>query len=92
MPYQVFGVSAGALALTIAWSRVAMERSGSGMAAIFASRSLSPASDLSSRTRSFIASRSSSVNPFDFLPAAVVVADFRGFFFGLMETVDIEVE
>jgi hypothetical protein len=32
------------------------------------------------------------VNPFDFLPAAVVVADFRGFFFGLMETVDIEVE
>src|SRR3984893_17342756 len=42
IPYQVFGERAGALALMMAWSRSAMARSGSGMSAIFASRSLSP--------------------------------------------------
>ncbi len=42
IPYQVFGERAGALALMIAWSRLAMVRSGSGISAIFASTSLSP--------------------------------------------------
>src|SRR4026207_2218359 len=37
IPYQVLGVSAGALALTIAWSRSAMTRSDFGISAIFAS-------------------------------------------------------
>ena len=37
IPYQVFGERPGALALMMAWSRSAMARSGSGMAAIFAS-------------------------------------------------------
>ncbi len=37
IPYQVFGDSSGALALTIAWSRSAIARSGSGISAIFAS-------------------------------------------------------
>src|SRR4030066_305251 len=87
IPYQVFGERAGALALMIAWSRLAMARSGSGISAIFASTSLSPsalsargprrASAFSSWTRSFIAARSSSVNPLDFLLIAVVLlADF----------------
>src|SRR4030095_12322566 len=82
-PYQVFGESSGALALTIAWSRFAMARSGAGISAIFASTSLSPsaffargprrASAFSSWARSFIAARSSAVNPLDFLPVAVVL-------------------
>src|SRR5437016_5245407 len=59
IPYQVFGERAGALPLMMAWSRSAMARSGSGMSAIFASTSPSPA--FSSWTRSFIAARSSSV-------------------------------
>src|SRR6202163_3392997 len=42
IPYQVLGERAGALALMMAWIRSAMARSGSGMAAIFASTSLSP--------------------------------------------------
>src|SRR5436189_643675 len=42
IPYQVLGEMAGALALTMAWSRSAMARSGSGISAIFASTSLSP--------------------------------------------------
>src|SRR3990172_2767697 len=71
IPYQVFGARAGALALTIACSRLAMPRSGSGIAAILERRSLSPsalflfarASAFSSLARSFIAAFSSSVNP-----------------------------
>jgi len=67
--------------LMMAWSRAAMARSGSVISAIFASISLSPsalflfarASALSSWARSFIAARSSSVNPLDFLSVAVVV-------------------
>src|SRR5207237_9366218 len=57
-------------------------RSGCGSAATFASTALSPsplsarrpqrASAFSSWTRSLIATRSSSVNPFDFFPVAVV--------------------
>ncbi len=42
IPYQVFGESSGALALMIAWSRLAMARSGPGISAIFASTSRSP--------------------------------------------------
>src|SRR5262249_42801790 len=42
IPDQSLGERAGALALMIAWSRSAMARSGSGIAAIFASTALSP--------------------------------------------------
>src|SRR5215218_3128656 len=99
IPYQVFGERAGALALTIAWSRLAMARSDSGISAIFASTSLSPsalpargprrASAFSSWARSFIAARSSSVNPLDFLSIAVVLlADFcMAFFAGLLSAI-----
>src|SRR2546428_11073648 len=38
IPYQVVDEREGALALTIAWIRLAMPRSGSFIAAIFASR------------------------------------------------------
>src|SRR5258708_26412847 len=41
-PYQSLGARAGALALMIAWSRSPRARSGSGIAAIFASTALSP--------------------------------------------------
>ena len=62
IPYQVFGESAGALALMIAWSRLAMARSDPCISAIFASTALSPsalaASAFSSWARSFIAARS----------------------------------
>src|SRR5436190_18848346 len=78
IPYQVFGESAGALALTSAWSRLAMARSGGGISAIFARTSLSPSaffarglrrdSAFNSWARSFIAARSSSVKPLDVLP------------------------
>src|SRR3972149_3047706 len=87
IPYQVFGERAGALALMIAWSRLAMARSDPCISAIFAITALSPsalsargprrASAFSSWARSFIAARSSSVNPFTVLPIAVVLlADF----------------
>src|SRR5437667_4107576 len=99
IPYQVFGERAGALALMIVWSRLAIARSGSCIAAIFASTSPSPsalsffprgprrASAFTSWARSFIAARSSSVNPLDFLLIAVVLlADFCVSFLGLIET------
>src|SRR5439155_1531469 len=75
IPYQSFGERAGALALMIAWSRLPKARSGSRIAAIFASTALSPSalSAFSSWMRSFIASRSSSVNPLNFLPIAVLL-------------------
>src|SRR5438445_12099086 len=79
IPYQSLGERAGALSLMIAWSRLAMVRSGSGISAIFASTTLSPSplSALSSRMRSFIAPCSSSVNPLNFfLVAVVLLADF----------------
>src|SRR2546425_2697810 len=79
IPYQSLGERAGALSLMIAWSRLAMVRSGSRISAIFASTALSPSalSALSSWTRSLIAPCSSSVNPWDFLLVAVVLlADF----------------
>src|SRR5256886_8316084 len=97
IPYHSLGERAGALVLMIAWRRLAMARSGSAISAIFASTSLSPsarsaraprcAAALSSWMRSFIATRSSSVNPLNFLPIAVVrLADFCVPFFGLIET------
>src|SRR5712692_6875295 len=83
IPYQSLGERVGALALMTAWSRSPMARSGSGISAIFASTALSPsalsargprrAATFSSWTRSFIAARSSSVNPLTFLPIAVVL-------------------
>src|SRR5438132_6314071 len=88
IPYQVFGERAGALALTIAWSLSAIARSGSGISAILASTSLSPsalprrAAAFISSARSFIAARSSGVNPSDVLLVVVVLlADFCGPFF-----------
>src|SRR5947199_10238273 len=79
IPYQSLGERAGAVSLMIAWSRLAMVRSGSGISAIFASTALSPSalSPLSSWMRSLIAPCSSSVNPLNFLLVAVVLlADF----------------
>jgi serine/threonine protein kinase len=82
-PYQVFGERSGALALMIAWSHSPMARSGCDSVAIVASTALSPsalsarlprrASAFSSWSRSLIATRSSSVNPLDFFPVAVVL-------------------
>src|SRR5438105_5616779 len=89
IPYHSLGERAGALALMIAWSRLAMARSGSRISAIFASTALSPfaLSAFNSWTRSFIAARSSSVNPLNFLPIAVLLlADFCVSLFGLIET------
>src|SRR5881296_2706966 len=97
IPYQVLGERAGALALMMASSRSAMARSGFAMAAMLASTAPSPPalSDRGPRpsdvfiswTYSFIAARSSSVNPLNFLLTAVVLlADFCVSFFGLMET------
>src|SRR5215207_3822513 len=68
----------------IAWSRSAMARSGCGISAILASTALSPAalflvmraSAFSSWARSFIAARSSAVNPLDFLLLAAPLVDF----------------
>src|SRR5207247_7975642 len=81
IPYQVRGERAGPLAVMMAWSRSAMARSGFGISAIFASTSLSPSalSAFSSWARSFIAARSSSVNPL------TALADFRVSVFGLIE-------
>src|SRR5919108_977723 len=93
IPYQVFGSRAGALAVMIAWTRLAMERSRAGISAIFASMARSPSSRrpaaLCSRARSFIAARSSAVNPVDFFWLAVVVfADFFvPFFAGFLSAI-----
>src|SRR2546426_9362406 len=97
IPYHVLGDRAGALALMIAWSRFAMARSGSFIAAIAASTSRSPsalfllarASAFSSWARAFIAARSSAVNPLDVLLRAVAlltdfwVPFFAGFLSGI---------
>src|SRR5688500_4167546 len=89
IPYQVFGERSGALALTIAWRRLAMARSRAGISAIAASTALSSfaprASAFSSWARAFAAARSSAVNPLDFLPRSVVLlADFCVPFFALI--------
>src|SRR5881397_806675 len=96
IPYQVLGQRAGALPLMMAWSRSAMARSGFGISAIFASTSRSAsacfargprrASAFSSWARSFIAARSSSVNPLTALPVTVaLLADFCVSVFGPIE-------
>src|SRR5437588_1542369 len=79
IPYQSFGERAGALALTIAWSRSPRARSGAGISPIFASTALSPSalSAFSSWTRSLIAPRSSFVNP---------LIAFAGFFVAFLST------
>src|SRR5439155_20472863 len=97
IPYQVLGERAGALALMMAWSRSAMARSGPGISAIFASTSLSPsafsargprrASAFSSWKRSFIAARSSSVNPLDALPVVLVADCCVPFFAGFLSAI-----
>src|SRR5690348_13011334 len=93
-PYQVRGARAGAAALTMAWIRSAMTRSGSDISAIFASRSLSPSASLAreprlpftSLARSRIAARSASVKPLEALPLELV-ADFRvSFMAGFLRT------
>src|SRR5262245_50486644 len=77
IPYQVLGERDGAFALTIAWNRSAIARSGSGISAILASTALSPSSPracaLRSWTSSFIAARSSAVSALADLPLEVVV-------------------
>jgi len=64
--YLCLGESTGALALMMTWSRLPIVGSGSGISATFASTALSHSAlspALSSWMRSFIAARSSSVNP-----------------------------
>src|SRR5256885_5178324 len=76
IPYQSLGERPGALSLIIAWSRLAMVRSGSRISAIFASTAVSPSPlpAFISWTRSLIAPRSSSVNALRV--AVVLLADF----------------
>src|SRR5205809_2377935 len=83
IPYQVLGERVGALALMIAWSRLAMARSGSRISAIFASTALSPSASSPRGPRaadffrswrySFIAARPSSLNPVTLLLVAVLL-------------------
>src|SRR6476646_3577709 len=78
IPYQVFGTRSGALALTIAWMRLARARSGGDISAIAALTAVSPSSwALSSRARALIAAFSSAENPSLFL---VPLADCLPFF------------
>src|SRR2546427_1687018 len=86
IPYQSLGVRPGALSLMIAWSCLAMVRSGSRISAIFASTTLSPSPlpAFISCTRSLIAPRSSSVNAL--LVTVVLLVDcFVPFCAGFME-------
>ncbi len=75
IPYHVFGMRDGALAVTISWIRLAIARSLPLNSAIFASRIFSPSalffSAFSSAARSFIAAFSSAENPVDFFSAIV---------------------
>ena len=72
IPYHVFDTSSGTAALTISWMRPAIERSGSGISAILARTSASPAAlsaprfaaRFASTTASFIAAFSSAVQIF----------------------------
>ncbi|MCY1442117.1 hypothetical protein D9M71_584660 [compost metagenome] len=71
MPYQVLGESAGAVAVMISCRRRAILPSAGGICPIFSMMSASPsafslpalASAFSSLARSFMAARSSAVNP-----------------------------
>jgi hypothetical protein len=89
IPYQVFGDRVGALAVTMAWIRLAMALSDPFISAIFASKAFSPfalrASAFSSWRRSFIAARSWAESPVDFFVVAVVLlADLCVAFFALI--------
>src|SRR5437773_8427064 len=78
IPYQVFGVRSGAVALMSSWSRLAMARSCGDIAAIAARTALSPSVlSFSSRARAFIAAFSSAVKPSFLL---VLLADCLPFF------------
>src|SRR6476661_5142130 len=68
MPYQVEGSRSGAALVMISCRRSASSRSSGGISAILSSRSCSPTAPLASLARSFIAARSSAVNPL-LLPA-----------------------
>src|SRR6266581_9010317 len=86
IPYQSLGERPGALSLIIAWSRLAMVRSGSRISAIFASTAVSPSPlpAFISWTRSLIAPLSSSVNALRV--AVVLLADLCALFrAGFME-------
>src|SRR6267142_5094124 len=82
IPYQVVDARAGAFALTMACSRFAMPRSGSFIAAIFASSAVSPsrpaAAAFWSAMVSFIAAFSAAVSPTPF--ADLRVLSFALFF------------
>ena len=85
------------MAVMMAWGRLAMVRSGSGILAIASSTSRSPstplffarASAFSSLARSRIAARSSAENPPDFVAAVAPLVRFRSTFFGLMEALPL---
>src|SRR2546425_4329344 len=93
IPYQVLGERAGALALMIEWSRLAMARSGSRIAAMLASASRSPSAfppaAFTSRARSVIAARSSAVNTLVPLPL-VLFPDFCVSFIGVSSPASID--
>jgi hypothetical protein len=82
IPYQVFGESSGAAALTSSWTRLATARSCGDIEAIAERTALSPSSLLfSSRARALIAAFSSAENP-SFLLA--LLADCGFFVVGLI--------
>ena len=95
IPYQVFGASSGALAVMIAWSRSAIARSGPLISATFASSVLSPsalrASAFSSWARSFIAARSSALNPADLLFVAGFFSAIATYLRGESATLNLRV-
>ena len=73
MPYQVFGDSSGAVAVTVTCTRSASARSSGAISAILSRTACRPSAFLapflpsarSSAARSFIAARSSAVKPSD---------------------------
>src|SRR4051794_14521501 len=73
MPYQVFGVSWGALSVTIAWNFLPSARSFGVILARAAFTALSPSwASFSSFARAFIAAFSSAEKP-DFFAAGLIV-------------------
>ena len=77
MPYQVFGDSSGAFAVTVACTRSASARSSGAIWAMRSRTACMPSAFLapflpsarSSAARSFIAARSSALNPSDLVAA-----------------------
>src|SRR4051794_35956977 len=71
MPYQVLGVSSGAWAVTVTWTRSAIARSAGSILAMLSGRACSPSafrapllpSARSSSARCFIAARSAVLKP-----------------------------